>query len=89
MKLTTTTALLALSAAATANELADIAKVVNKANAGWHAEAPTQFSNFSEVKKLCGTINDNRVFASKTPHTDMHNFPADYYRKSWFASWVW
>ncbi len=47
MKLTTTTALLALSAAATANELADIAKVVNKANAGWHAEAPTQFSNFS------------------------------------------
>lgn len=70
--------LLAFAAAATANELVDISAVVNTADAGWHAEKPTQFNTFNEVQNVCGTINDNRTLLSSKAKAPMNNFPVDF-----------
>jgi cathepsin B len=66
------------ASSAPTNEFTNLANVVNSANAGWHAEAPTRFDNFDQVKILCGGLDDGRVLTTRPPLDDATDLPVDF-----------
>ena len=75
LALTLTLAATTATATAISSDFSNLARTVNNANPGWHAEPPTQFDNMDQVKTLCGALRDDRIITLAKKTIDNNSLP--------------